>query len=162
MPSNVQITAALVVAGSVPDDQNCITDVNALLPTIAAYMGVAATDPEQPQSQTDSTAELALNAANNALAQVAALQGSIPARRTSGANLVPISGSGDKDIVISWLPAMPNTNYGVYITLHGPAAATTAPIFIVADGSRTTTSVNGRMLNIPAGTWSYSWEVEAL
>jgi hypothetical protein len=72
MPSNTAITAALIVTGEVPPDQNCITTVDALLPVIAANMAVQTTDPDSPQSQTDSTAELALNTANTALAQVAA------------------------------------------------------------------------------------------
>jgi hypothetical protein len=162
MPANTAVTAALIVTGEVPPDQNCITTVDALLPVIAANMAVQTTDPDNPQSQTDSTAELALNTANTALAQVTALQATIPARRTSGSNLIPISSSGDTNVSIGWAPDMPNVAYQVNITLHGPVGATNGPDWIVVDGTRLVNGVQLRFLNTPAGTWSFSYEVIAL
>lgn len=162
MPDNTQITANLIVAGVVPDDQNCLSDVNALLPTIAAYMGVATTNPDSPQSQTDSTAELALNTANNAISQVQALQALIPARRTSGSTLTSITASGDTNVALGWAPDMPNVNYQVNVTLHGPASAANGPDWIVVDGSRTVAGCQLRFLNTPVGTWSFSYEAIAL
>lgn len=162
MPQNTQITANLIVAGTVPDDQNCLSDVNSLLPTIAAYMAVDTTNPDSPQSQTDSTAELALNTANNAIAQVESLKALIPARRTSGSALISIAASGDTNANISWSPSMPNVNYQVNVTLHGPVGAATGPDWIVVDGTRTVDSAQLRFLNTPAGTWSFSYEVVAL
>lgn len=163
MPANTQITATLVDNGPVPADQNCLTDVNALLPVLVAYLGIATVNPDSPQSQTDSIAQLALNTANNAIAQVAALQATIPARRTSGSNLVPLTTAGDSTGSVTFAPAMPNVNYQVNFTVHGPAGATNAPIMIVVNDSRTTTGFQFRTLNMPAsGTWQFSWEVVAL
>lgn len=162
MPTNTQQTAALIVAGEVPSDQNCLSDVNNLLPKIAAYMAVATTNPDSPQSQTDSTAELALNTANNAIAQVAALQALIPARRTSGSSLIPIAASGDTTAVITFSPDMPNANYQVNVTIHGPSGAANGPDWIVVDGTRTVNQCQLRFLNTPAGAWSFSFEVVAL
>lgn len=163
MPANSQITAALVVAGEVPSDQNCLTDVNALLPTIAAYMGVQAQDPQAPQSQSNSVADLALNTANNALAQISALEALIPTRRTSGSNVIPIAASGDSNVTLTWNPDMPSINYAVYLTFHGPIGVSNADLlYYVVDQSRTVASVQVRILNVPAGTWSFTWEVIAL
>lgn len=163
MATNTQITANLVVAGEVPADQNCLTDVNALLPTIAAYMGIATQDPSAPQSQTDSTAAQALSAANNALAQVSALQALIPARRTSGAALIPITTTGDSVTSIAWSPAMPDVNYEVLFTIHGPDSATNRPDISVVNGSRTTSACQLRIVNTPnTGSWFFSYSVVAL
>jgi hypothetical protein len=161
MPSNTAITAALIVTGEVPPDQNCITTVDALLPVIAANMAVQTTDPDSPQSQTDSTAELALNTANTALAQVAALQATIPQRRTSGSNLIPITTVGDSPGQVSFAPDMPSVNYQVNFTIHGPNSAATAPQIIVTE--RGVSSFQYRVVNTPGvGTWSFSYEAIAL
>lgn len=163
MPENVQVSASLVKTVDVPPDQDCPpSSANDWLQLVVDYIAVQAQDPDAPDSQTDSTAELALNTANNAIAQVASLQGLIPARRTSGLNLVPIASSGDSTVTITWNPEMPNANYSVNLTLHGPIGATALPGYIVVFGSRNVNSVQVRILNVPAGSWSFSWEVFAL
>lgn len=165
MPSNTSITAQLIVAGEVPPDQNCLVDVNTLLPVVAAYMGVQTTDPDNPQSQTDSTAELALNTANTALAQVAALQATIPARRTSGANLIPLVPGDNNILTVTWTPDMPNVNFDINFTFHGPlsvAGTATGPLPVVIDGSRTLSSFQAKILNVPPGAWYFSWSVTQL
>lgn len=164
MPANQQITAAIVFPTPLPDDQNCPpATANDWLQLAADNLAVAAQDPESPDSQTDSTAELALNLANQALAQVATLQGQIPARRTSGSSLFPLA-AGDNSYALSWSPSMPNVNYQVNITVHGPGNATVAPLVpLVVTGSRTVDGVQIRFANVPGtGSWSFSYEVVAL
>ncbi len=160
MPANTQLTAALVQVGEVPPDQNCLTDVNALLPVVAAYMAVAVQDPANPASQTDSTAAQALEAANNALAQVSALQALIPQRRTSGTTLIPLP-TGDSTVPISWAPDMPSTVYSVQVTIFGAAAHPAAYYgWRVVETSRTVNSLQLSFDNIPANS-SFSYIVES-
>lgn len=163
MATNTQINLALTVAGVVPEDQNCLTNVNDLLPVIAANMSVAAQDPQTPAAQNNSVADLALNIANNALSQIQAVQDSIPQRRTSGNNVVPIGSAGDNNVTITWNPEMPSINYAVYLTLHGPNTVNASNFnWWVIDQSRTVSSVQIRMVDVPAGSWSFTWEVIAL
>lgn len=161
MPANIQVTANLVQAGEVPPDQNCLTDVNALLPVIAAYMAVATTDPESPQSQTNSVADQALNTANNAISQVNALKLLIPERRSSGGNLIPLP-SGDSTVPVTFSPDMPSAVYSIQITLFGSATHPAAYYgFRVVEATRTVNSFQISFDNIPAGS-SFAWVVEQL
>jgi hypothetical protein len=163
MPVNTEINASIVFPTPVPPDQDCPpATLNEWLQAAADHLAISSRDPESPESQGDSIAELALNTANNALAQVTSLQGQIPARRTSGSTLFPLA-AGDNSYALSWSPAMPNVNYAVHITVHGPVAATTSPLVpFVVSGSRTVDGVQVRFANVPAGAWSFSYEVVAL
>lgn len=163
MPANTSITAALTQVGEVPPDQNCLTDVNALLPVIAAYMAVATTDPESPQSQTNSVADQALNTANNAISQVNALKLLIPERRSSGANLIPLpAGDTPTPVTVTWAPDMPSATYSVQITLFGTSTHPGAYYgFRVVEATRTVNSFQISFDNIPAGS-SFAWTVTQL
>lgn len=164
MPTNTQVTAAITFPTPLPDDQNCPpATANEWLQLAADNLAISAQDPESPESQTDSIAELALNTANQALAQVTSLQGQIPARRTSGSSLFPLA-SGDNSYALTWSPDMPNTNYQVNITVHGPANAAASPLVpIIVDASRSVAGVQIRFLNVPgSGSWYFSYEVVAL
>lgn len=164
MPANFQITAAIVFPTPLPPDQDCPpSTMNEVLRAVADNLAVAAVDPENPESQTNSVAELALNTANNAIAQVASLQGQIPSRRTSGNTLFPLA-AGDNSYALTWSPDLSSVNYDVSITIHGPGNATASPLVpIVVTGSRTVAGVQVRFLNVPAtGSWAFSYSVTAL
>lgn len=161
MANNTQINLAIVVAGEVPPDLNCLTDANAMLQVAAAYLTVAAQDPADPAAQTNSVADQALNTANNAISQVNALKVLIPERRSSGSNLIPLP-SGDSTVPVTFSPDMPSAVYSIQVTLFGSATHPAAYYgFRVVEATRTVNSFQISFDNIPAGS-SFAWVVEQL
>jgi hypothetical protein len=164
MPTNTAITAALDFPTPLPPDQDCPPNsMNDIIQKVVDNVTIVASDVENPQGQTDSTAELALNAANNALQQVSALAGQIPARRSSGSNLIPL-GAGGSLIPITWSPVMPNVNYEVNVTFFCPDDAAPAPPTIVGvvTDSRTVSGCVLRFMYVPDNTWEFAYSVTAL
>lgn len=164
MPTNTQVTAALVLTATVPPDQDCPPATKTeWLQAAVDYLGVASQDPDSPSSQTNSVADQALVLANQAISQVNELKAATPARRTSGSNLIQITTTGDSTGSVTFAPDMPSVNYGVNFTIHGPATATTGPDIFVVDGSRAVNGFQVRIVNVPVtGSWYYSYEAVEL
>lgn len=150
MATNEEITSSLV-AGNVPPDRECVTNLSSIIAGVQDFMSIQAGPGGDVTPPNNSIAEQALNTANTAIAQVAALTGQLKERRTLTPTPVP---TGDSTFAFSWNPAMPSTDYDVLVTLY--AGTTTHPAayygFRILESSITTTGVQVLFDNIPAST----------
>lgn len=160
MATNTAITASLV-SNPVSPSQGCVATPQDIVDLVSNYVTVNITDPAAVDPSTGSSiANQALNTANIALTTAQATQASIPQRRSVN-QPVPVSTS-DSNFVITWQPAMPDTNYEVRGTFYGPANGTgSRGEFYVVDSTRTVDGCTIRLVNVASGM-SFAWVVEDL
>lgn len=159
MPTNTQVTAA-IVAGAVPPDRECIRGGTDVVQLVQDFCSVASNTTEIDSGSTNSIAQQALEQSGIALSTAQQALAAAPNRRSSGE---PISiPTGDSAMALTWSPAMPDTNYEVRVTFYGTAAyPATAMGYHVEDGTRTVNGCTIRLNNIPAN-FKLAWVVEAL
>lgn len=159
MPTNTQITAALL-AGTVPPDRECVRDATDVVAIVQDFVSVVLSNIQETGGATDSIAQQALAQSAVALATAQQALAAVPQKRTSG---VPIAiTTGDSSFNITWSPAMPDADYEVRGTYYGTTAYPAAFFgFHVEDGTRTVNGCTIRLSNTPAN-FKFSWVVEAL
>ena len=151
MPTNTSITASLV-GNTVPPDRDCVRNlqdvINGVVDFITVLVNGSAGDPTSPNN---SIANQALNVANTALAGVQALQAGAKERRTSGLFSIP---TGDSETPFVFGPAMPDTEYDIFLTLYAGASAHPAAYygFRILESSIATNGFTLLFDNIPANT----------
>lgn len=163
MAQNETIALALE-AQPVPEDRQCVRNLSEILKGVQDYVSVIGDGTSQPGQIFPSAvviAQQALALAEEAIADVAALEARVPVRRTSaGLITVPV---GDSTLPISWSPSFPNTNYEVRVVFYGTAANSGADAtYRVIDGTQSVDGVQVKLLNLTAQTTKISWVVEAL
>lgn len=150
MATNEQINSILVLS-QVPPDQDCnISSLTAILTGAVNFLSVQQNPAGEGPAPDNSIAEQALNAANTALAQIAAINGAAKARRTIAPQPIP---TGDSFFTFTF-PEMPSTDYDVIVTLY--AGTSTHPTqfygFRILKSSITTTGVTISFDNTPANS----------
>lgn len=150
MAVNEQINSILVLS-EVPPDQECNTSsLSKILRGAVNFLSVQQNPAGEGPAPDNSIAEQALNAANTALAQIAALTAASKERRTQTPQ--PIN-SGNSFFAFTF-PEMPSTNYDTIVTLY--AGTSTHPAerysFRILESSITTTGVTISFDNIPENT----------
>jgi hypothetical protein len=153
MPTNTQINSSLV-AGTVPPDRDCPRTGQQVVNLVQDFMSIQSSgggnDPLPPDN---SIAELALNTANTALAEVQALTAAQKQFRDLDPQPLP---TGDNTFVFSFAPPMPSTDYSIGLTLYDGASPAVHPAAYygvrVIETSITVSGFSVLLDNIPTAT----------
>lgn len=149
MPENTEVTTQ-IVPQNVPPDRECdIANLSRIIKGVSDFTSLQQISPNGGGSTGDSIAQQALEAANIAVAKATEAVEAIPQKRSYG-DPVDVPGPADSLFTFSWAPPMPSLNYEVRGCFFGSASETVIGGWIVVTGTKTLSSVQLRLLNVPA------------